>query len=145
METQKNEIKKIISERISSIKNRDLSKATSFFSEEVISFDVLEPIQNIGIDLVRSRLKDWLSSMTEIKDFEITQEEIQATSDLAYCSSLNHIDGVKPDGTKNDMWWRETTCYKKNKGTWKITHIHASSPFSMKTGKAVIEIKPDSK
>ena len=143
MEKEKSEIEKILSERMDSIKNQNLSKAISFFASDVISFDVLEPIQNIGVETVKLRLKDWFSSMTKINDFKITQERIQATSDLAYCSSLNHIDGLKPDGTKNDMWWRETTCYKKTNGTWKITHIHASSPFSLETGKAVIEIKPN--
>jgi ketosteroid isomerase-like protein len=142
MNNEQTEIQKIISGRISAVKNKDVEKATAFYSPDVISYDVVDPLEYIGIDSLKERLKDWLSSLAEIIDFEITHIVIRSSIDLAYCSSLNHINAVNSGGNKLDMWWRETTCYAKINGTWKITHAHNSVPFNTANGKASLDLKP---
>ncbi len=142
METAKNEIEEINEQRVKAIKLQDVSSSVSMLADDVISFDLLTPLQNIGKDAVVKRLENWFSEMAELKNFEMTNVNIDASEELAFCSSLNHIIATNSDGTKNDMWWRETTCYKKINGEWKIKHIHASSPFDMETGETTLDAKP---
>ncbi len=47
------------------------------------------------------------------------------------------------DGEKVDMWLRETLCFRKIDGKWKITHEHESVPFCMDGSfKAAVDLKP---
>lgn len=140
----KKEIKRIIRKRISAIKNRNVENEISNYSKDVISFDVVGQLKYVGIDAIRNRLNEWLSTLDEIIDFEITDEKITSTSDIAYCSSLNHINAKTVGGNKLDMYWRETSCYKKMEGIWKITHVHSSVPFDIESGMASIGLKPNS-
>ncbi|SHI73934.1 Ketosteroid isomerase homolog [Tangfeifania diversioriginum] len=143
MDNDNLQIKKIITERVSAIKKRDVEKATAGYHTDVISYDVVGPLQLVGIDTLKKRLDEWLSTLSKIIDYEIADIEIRATGDLAYCSGLNHIDAVKPDGEKLDMWWRETTCYIKTNGNWQIIHAHSSVPFNAENGQASVGLKPE--
>lgn len=139
-----NEIKKIIEIRISAIKNRNVEKEIANYSKDVISYDVVGPLKFLGTDAIKNRLIEWLSTLDKIIDFEITDVKINSTSEIAYCSSLNHINAKTVDGNKLDMFWRETTCFKKTQGIWEITHIHSSVPFNAENGMASIGLKPNS-
>lgn len=139
------EIRHIISERVSAVKKRDVEKATANYSSDVIVYDIVDPLEHHGIDSLKNRLKEWLSTLSEIADFEITNIEIKSSKDVAYCSSLNHIDAINTDGDKLNMWWRETTCYAKANGRWEITHTHSSVPFNPESGQPSIGLKPVSK
>ncbi len=77
---------------------------------------------------------------TRFRDLRITADE-----DVAFCHSLNRMSGVKTDGEKADMWLRETICFRKIDGKWKITHEHESVPFYMDGSyKAAVDLKPES-
>jgi ketosteroid isomerase-like protein len=65
-----------------------------------------------------------------------------AGDDVAFCHSLNRIDGTKTDGNKLKMWWRSTVCFRKIDNNWKIAHEHASVPFDVTSGFASLDLKP---
>ena len=138
------EIKEIIENRIFALKNRNVENLVTNYSKNVISYDVVGKLKYVGVDALKKRLDEWLSTLDQIIDFEITEEKITSTSDIAYCSSLNHINAKTVDGKKLDMYWRETTCYKKSDGIWKITHVHSSVPFNAENGMASLGLKPNS-
>jgi PhnB protein len=53
------------------------------------------------------------------------------------------MSGTKTDGEKVDMWLRETFCFRRLGGQWKITHQHESVPFYMDGSyKAAVDLKP---
>ncbi len=137
------EIQQLIDKRITAVKNSDVEEAVSCYSPDVISYDVVGKLKYVGIDAIKKRLKEWLSTLSEIVDFEIVDVKINSGTDVAFCSSLNHINATNSNGNKLDMFWRETTCYVKINGTWKITHTHSSVPFDAETGLASTGLKPD--
>lgn len=143
MNNEKSVIHDIITSRVSGVKSKDIHKATQNYSDNVILYDVVDPLECHGIQSVKNRLQQWLATLAEIKNFEIRNIEISASESIAYCTSLNHIDAVNTKGDKLDMWWRETTCYSKINGTWKITHAHNSVPFNPDSGKPSLALKPD--
>jgi ketosteroid isomerase-like protein len=112
------------------------------YSEEVISYDVIGQLQFTGIEALKERLREWLSTLSDIIDYEIADVNITSSSGLAYCSCLNYINAQTIDGKKLDMWWRETTCYSNVNGMVKIMHTHSSVPFDAKNGMASVGLKP---
>lgn len=143
MNNEKSKIESIIASRISGVKSKDVHKATQDYSADVILYDIVDPLARQGIQSVKDRLQQWLSTLEEIKNFEIRNIEISTSETIAYCTSLNHIDATNTKGEKLDMWWRETTCYSKTNGAWKITHAHNSVPFNPESGKPSLALKPD--
>jgi ketosteroid isomerase-like protein len=143
MDNGKSKIQDIITNRISGVKSKDVYKATQDYSDDVILYDIVDPLERHGIQSVKDRLEQWLATLAEIKNFEIRNIEISTSETIAYCTSLNHIDAINTKGAKLDMWWRETTCYSKINGTWKITHAHSSVPFNPDNGKPSLALKPD--
>ena len=139
-----NEIKQVIEKRVSAIKDRNVEMEIANYSKDLISYDVVGQLKYKGVDAIKNRFIEWLSTLDKIIDFEITDVKITSNSDIAYCSSLNHINAKTVDGNTLDMYWRETTCYKKKDGTWKISHVHSSVPFNAENGMASTGLKPHS-
>lgn len=139
-----NEIKAIIEKRVSAIKDRNVEMEMANYSKDVISYDVVGQLKYVGADAIKNRLNEWLSTLDQIIDFEITDVKITSTSEIAYCCSLNHINAKTFNGNKLEMFWRETACFKKMQGIWKITHVHSSVPFNAENGMASTRLKPHS-
>lgn len=143
MNKSESEIHDIIDKRVNAVKNKDVEAATRDYSHDVILFDVVDPLERQGLDAVKSRLTEWFSTLAEIRDFEIRKVEIKGSETVAYCTSLNHIDAINIDGNAFNMWWRETTCYTKTEGSWKITHAHSSVPFNPATREPSLGLTPE--
>jgi len=139
-----NEIKAIIEKRVLAIKDRNVERKLVNFSKDVISYDVVGQLKYVGAEAIKNRLNEWLSTLDQIINFEITDVKINSTLEIAYCSSLNHINANTVSGNNLDMFWRETTCFKKMQGIWKITHVHSSVPFNAENGMASTGLKPNS-
>ncbi len=41
-----------------------------------------------------------------------------------------------------DLWTRETLCYRKYEGIWRIIHDHVSVPIDLDTNVGVTDFKP---
>jgi ketosteroid isomerase-like protein len=135
-------IRKLIEKQIRAVRDKDINQALDNYDINVLSFDVVDPLQFIGIDAIRKRLEEWFSTFQGPIENEISDLKIEISGDIAFCSRLNHVNAVKVDGGKLDMWWRETTCFKKIGDRWMITHVHSSVPFNVQNGKASTGLKP---
>ena len=62
--------------------------------------------------------------------------------DVAFVRSLNHIGFRTHDGTERDNWVCSTLGLRKLGGKWKVSHQHYSVPFDMRTGKALLDLRP---
>jgi ketosteroid isomerase-like protein len=105
-------------------------------------FDLVTPLQNTGSDASRKRVAEWLASFNGPIGFEVTNLNVTADDDSAFCHCLSHVNGKRLDGGHLDMWWRTTICLSKINNTWTIIHEHDSVPFDMKTGRSSIDLKP---
>jgi uncharacterized protein (TIGR02246 family) len=136
------QIRELIENRIKAARIKDINKVMSNYAPDVLSFDVVNPLQYLGSDAVRKRLEEWFSSFQGPIGHEIRDLSIAAGDDVAFSHGLNRVSATKTDGGKLDMWWRATVCYRKINGKWMITHEHASVPFDVETGKASLDLKP---
>jgi ketosteroid isomerase-like protein len=113
-----------------------------YYAEDVLLFDVVDPLQYTGAKEVRQRMEGWFSTFSGNIGYEVSGLKISAGEDIAVCHRLNHVSAETLSGGKLDMWWRDTVCFNKINGRWLITHKHSSVPFNTDTGKASTGLKP---
>ena len=136
------ELRNIIEHQINAVRDKNIDQALIHYAENVLSFDVVDPLQFNGIDAIRKRLEEWFATFKGPVENEIAELKIEVSESIAFCTRLNHVNALTIEGNKLDMWWRETTCLKKMDGIWKIIHVHSSVPFNPQNGKASLELKP---
>jgi ketosteroid isomerase-like protein len=136
------EIRKLMDDRVEAVRTKDVNASMSDLAPDILSFDVVNPLQYIGSDASRKRAQDWFSSFQGPIGYENRDLSIATGDDVAFCHSLNRVNGTKTDGEKIEMWWRATVCFRKIDGKWMVTHEHNSVPFDVESGKASLDLKP---
>lgn len=140
--TDEAQIRKLISDREKAVRTKDVNASVSNLAPDILSFDVVDPLQHIGLDASRKRAAEWFSSFQGPIGYEIRDLSITAGDDVAFSHGLSHVTATSKDGGELDMWWRTTVCFRKIDGEWMITHEHNSVPFDVKSGKASLDLKP---
>ena len=136
------EIRALVEERSKAVRRKDVEGASAHCAPDAIFFDVINPLQRAGSGSARQRAQEWFSSFDGPLGFDVSELQIAAGENVAFCHGLNHVKGKRVGGGEIDMWWRVTTCYRKSGGEWMITHEHGSVPFDVETGKASLGLKP---
>ena len=67
-------------------------------------FDGVNLLQSPGFDTVRQRSAEWLASFQGPIGYEIRHLEFTAGGEVAFSHRRNHVNAVRPDGTRFDMW-----------------------------------------
>ena len=136
------QIRKLMDDHAKAVRAKDINSSMSNYAPDILSFDVVNPLQEMGLDGSRKRAKEWFSSFQGMIGYENRDLSISTGDDVAFCHSLNHVNGTKTDGKKIEMWWRATVCFRKIDSVWMITHEHASVPFNGDSGLASLDLKP---
>lgn len=136
------EIRAIMDSLANAIRSKDVNALMAHYAPDVLTFDLLSPLQYTGSDAIRKRVSQWFSSFQDSIGFEMHNLSITAGDDVAFCHSLNGSRGTNKDGAKVEMWWRATNGFRKIGGKWFVTHGHSSEPFDTETGKALLDLKP---
>ena len=123
------------------VSNKDASKLATFFTSDVVSFDIAPPLKTVGFD--GSALEKWFKTWDGPIGYEVTDQDITVSDSLAVARSLDHMTGKKVDGEKVDLWTRSTVCFRKKEASWDVFHVHSSVPMLMDgSGKAATDLKP---
>ena len=136
------QIRALIDDRANAVRAKDVKGAVSSIDPDVVTFDVVNPLQHIGSDASGKRAEEWFSSFEGPIGFEIRDLSITAGDQVAFSHGLSHVSATRADGSQLDMWWRTTACFRKIDGKWMVTHEHNSVPFDPQTGKASLDLKP---
>jgi ketosteroid isomerase-like protein len=136
------EIKRVIEGWVEALRARDIDGVMSIYAPELVSFDLVPPLRYLGADTYR---KHWLEGWSSIQGpmgYEVHDLDITVGDDVAFTRSFNRLSATLNTGQKTDVWLRWTACFRKIGGKWLIVHMHASVPFDMETGRAVLDLKP---
>ncbi len=140
--TDSDAIRELVDASSDAVRAKDVDALISHFAPDVLSFDVVGPLQYTGVDDARKRAEAWFGSFDGPIGYQVRDLSIFTGDDVAFCHSLNQVRATKSDGEKLEMWWRATLCFRRISGTWKITHQHNSVPFDGESGKASIDLQP---
>lgn len=100
------------------------------YTPDAAVFNLAPPLTHVGVDVAEKQR--WLDSWSTPVDLEGRDAEITISGDLALWNGFLRLRGTKK-GSEGavDFWMRETLCFKRQGGSWRIVHEHTSVPFYM--------------
>jgi uncharacterized protein (TIGR02246 family) len=140
--TDQAQIRTLMDRRAEAVRAKDLDSLLTTYTADVVTFDVISPLRTRGSAAVRQRAAEWFASFNGPLGYEVRDLSITTSDAVAFCHSLNGVNAMKSDGTRLEMWWRATVCFRKIGDQWMVTHEHSSVPFDVVTGKASLALKP---
>jgi uncharacterized protein (TIGR02246 family) len=136
------EIRALLEQRAAATRAKDVDGATAMFAEDVVTFDVVEPLQRVGVKSVRERTRNWFATFDGAIGYEMHDVRVAADEQVAFASCVYRVSGKLHAGDELGMWVRATFCLHRHHGEWRITHEHDSVPFDPATGQASIDLEP---
>jgi uncharacterized protein (TIGR02246 family) len=136
------EIKRVIEGGVEALRDKNIEGVMSFYAQGVVSFDIVPPLRYVGAEAFRKVWEEVFFVYQGPIDYEIHDLTITVGDDVAFTHSLNRISGTLNTGQKTDLWLRVTACFRKINGKWLIVHHQNSVPVDLKTGRAVLDLKP---
>lgn len=140
--SSEDELRELIDERVAAVHAKDVDALLRREHPEVVTFDVLPPLNSRGTDAAAEQTQAWFDSYSDGPRYDITDLQVHAEDDLGFCSFLYHVTGTLATGTDVDMWVRATLGCRRFDGRWLIVHDHESVPFDPQTGQALISLPP---
>jgi uncharacterized protein (TIGR02246 family) len=136
------EIRQRIHKLAGAIRAMDLEGVMSIFAPDIVSFDIVPPLQHVGAEAKRKNWVDAFAMYQRPLGYEIRDLTITLGDDVAFGHSLNRISGTLKNGNRTDFWLRCTTCFRKIDGNWLITHDQVSVPLDLENGRALLNLEP---
>jgi uncharacterized protein (TIGR02246 family) len=136
------QIHELIDRWLKALRAKDLDGIMSCYTPDILSFDLLPPLQYVGADEYRKNWAEWFPTFRGPIGYEVHDLTITTGDDLAFSHSLNRISGKRTSGEETEAWVRATVCYRKIDSKWGVAHEHISVPFYMDSGKAAVDLKP---
>ncbi|RAJ83469.1 uncharacterized protein (TIGR02246 family) [Chitinophaga dinghuensis] len=132
----------LITAQDQAVSDRDFNAAVEYFQYDVKIFDIVGPLQDQGARELKNRLMAWMETFSEEPALLSTHQlVVVAEESVAFSNCLKHMNAQLKTGKKVDMYWRETLCWEKLQGEWKIVASHSSVPFNTATGMAEVGLK----
>jgi uncharacterized protein (TIGR02246 family) len=135
-------IRELIDDFAKAFRDRDVDGVMSPFAGNVVSFDIIPPLQTVGAETFVTHWHQFFDSHQGPIHVEFPDVRIATGDDVAFSYCVHRIKGTLKDGQQTDWWLRWTACYRKIDGKWRIVHEHVSVPTDLKSGKALTDLKP---
>jgi ketosteroid isomerase-like protein len=142
--TDEQQIKAVIEDRLSALREKDAERFLSHFLQGFSSFEIGPPLQYLNNDPGNTAgLDEWFSSFDGRVQYEMQDLNVVAGPDVAFSHCLYRMRGKKVDGETIDIWARQTLCFRKSSGRWVVAHTHMSVPMYMDESKrAAVDLTP---
>jgi ketosteroid isomerase-like protein len=106
----------------------------------VIWYDIV-PGEVDGLEAARKNYGEELSHVTNVRT-KILRIKVVADANIGFAFSTQHLVADGKNGEPNlDFVFRETDCFQRKGGRWRLTHQQLSLPVDLGTGKAVLDSK----
>lgn len=145
MDDPREEIRRVINERIEAIRGKDAPVAVALLSDDLVAFEMVPPL---ALQSTAARDADafaaWLAAFDEI-DVEVRELAIEADESNGFVAALHHLSGSRIGGHPVSLWMRSTLCFRRDGASWKIVHSHSSVPvYPGPDAKAALDLQPQS-
>ena len=138
------EIRALLKARVDAVKAKNIDAMVASHAPSILAYDLVEPLQYVGLEALRTRIKQWFDGFESEMIYEVRDLKVTAADEVAFCHGLHHVKGTAKGGKQIDMFWRATQCLRCIGGKWMIVHEHSSVPFDMASGKVSFDLKPES-
>jgi ketosteroid isomerase-like protein len=96
-------IRELMDDWVTALRDRDVEAIVSGQAPDVLSFDVVNPLQYIGSDATRQRAEEWMSSFQGQIGLEIRNLSVTVGDGVAFAHSLNRVSGTTVAGARVNM------------------------------------------
>ena len=124
------------------IRARDLAGVLSVYAPDIVSFDLVPPMQHVGIAAYRRPWEETFASFEGPIGYQVSDLHVTATDEVAFSHSLNRMSGTTKNGQTVSVWVRWTACFRKLDGRWLVTHEQVSVPIDLESGRALLDLEP---
>ena len=135
-------IRELIERFARAFRVKDVDGCMSVFAREIVSYDILPPLQAVGAETFVTHWQEFFESYQGPIHVEFPDVSIAAGDDVAFSYCLHRIAGTLKSGHKTDFWLRWTAGWRKSNGKWLIVHEQVSVPVDLGSGKAMMDLKP---
>jgi uncharacterized protein (TIGR02246 family) len=140
--TDEADIRQRIGKLAEAIRAMNLEAVMSIYAPDVVSFDIVPPLQHVGVEAKRKNWVDAFAMYQHPLGYEIHDLTITVGDNVAFGHSLNQISGTLKSGNRTDFWLRSTTCFRKIDGKWLIAHDQVSVPVDLESSRALLNLNP---
>lgn len=142
MTSTQSEIGALLDSRSEAIWLKDIDRLMSFYSPDVIYFDLVPPLQYVGSAALRDRFVHWFDGFESGIGQEIHDLTVLSSADVAVTCMLIRASGTRKNGPEVGFWVRATSSFQRSDRGWLITHEHISLPVDLQSGKAALDLAP---
>jgi ketosteroid isomerase-like protein len=142
MNSTRSEIRALMDTRSEAFRRKDIDRAMSLYSPDIVYFDLVPPLRYAGSAALRSRFLDWFGRWKSPIGQEIRDLNVAADGDIAAAHMLIRASGTLKDGREVGYWVRTTNCFQRSERGWLIAHEHVSLPVDLASGSAAMELLP---
>ena len=135
-------VRRLVEDRYRAIRAKDTDGAMAPVTENIVMFDVVEPLYHTSVKDVRRREQEWFDGFDGPVRVEVKDLVVSADGDTAFAYSVNRYSGDFKAGGSTDMWVRHTSCYRLKEHGWRLAHEHLSVPFDPETGMWSLDAQP---
>ena len=135
-------IRELIERFARAFRVKDVDGCMSVFAREIVSYDILPPLQAVGAETFVTHWQEFFESYQGPIHVEFPDVNVAAGDDVAFSYCLHRIAGTLKTGHKTDFWLRWTAGWRKSNGKWLIVHEQVSVPVDLGSGKALMDLKP---
>ena len=142
MASTESEIRTRLNGQYAAIRTKDVDLLMSFYSPDIVYFDVVPPLRYVGSAALRARFSEWFDGFEGSIDMEARDVYIVASGNIAFAHWLSRARGTLKNGRAVGSWVRATSCIQREDRGWLITHEHISMPVSVVNGSAAMDLVP---
>jgi uncharacterized protein (TIGR02246 family) len=135
-------IRELIDGFAKAFRAKDVEGVMSIFSPEIVSYDILPPLQAVGAEAFVKHWQEFFGSYQDLLHVEFPNISITAGDDVAFSYCLHRVKGKTKEGQETDWWLRWTACYRKINDKWLVVHEQVSVPIEFGDGKAMLDLRP---
>jgi ketosteroid isomerase-like protein len=142
MASTQSEIRALLDSRSEAIWIKDLDQLMSFYSPDIVYFDVVPGLQYTGSAALRPRFLEWFDGFEGAIGQELGDLNIVASGDIAVAFALIRASGTLKNGHEVGYWVRATSCFQRSNHRWLVTHEHVSLPVDLESGRPATDLVP---
>jgi ketosteroid isomerase-like protein len=142
MASTESEVKALLDSRSEAVWTKDLDRLMSFYSPDIVYFDIVPGLQYVGSGELRPRFTHWFDGFEGSIGQEIRDLHVQASGDVAVAFMLIRASGTLKNGQEVGYWVRATSSFQLSNHSWLITHEHVSLPIDFQSGSAAMDLVP---
>jgi len=117
------------------------AQSTKHWADNALWFDVA-PFASKGIEPAYEEFDKAFSRLQSCK-VDILETETFINGDMGVVCSVQRWNTTGKDGTVNPpMLIRQTDCFKRQNGEWKVIHEHSSAPISSGWDGRIVSLEP---